>query len=303
MASSEFSERHYELAINLELISGINEYYVPSQNEEATLGYDVALVPNLPYVLEYLTHGRRGVKSPGGSGPVSAVSLFLQYKRPHFISNRNGKETEERSLKGAMPPVPYYRITLQPEQLEALLALEEEVGEEAAVCYAAAKFHLSSDFYSYKSRLDVASNSIFLSVKQVREDLYELGWTPSTPLGKHCWTYDPGGGDGVLCSEPRRLEGETFERLRGRLREAVAEAKPAREHVDLLSTRISGWRERFEEKARREELPARFEDGVPIYEPWALTDDLDPELRTRQFLDQLGIGWFLAVPMRQAEEV
>ncbi len=300
MARAEFSERHYELAINLELVRESNRYFVPSQNEEAELGYDIALVPALPPLWSSLTEGLPGVGRGSEPRLARATSLFLQYKQPEHISNRNGKEAAERAALGPGRDIPYYRFQLPKNQLEVLLDLEATVSGAAAVCYAAGVFHRRGDFYRHKAGLSVAQNSIFLRLEHVRAGLLAGGFDPAALVGDHCWTYDERGGNGLLCSEPWRIEGTTMERLRWDLRAPAAEADALEEHVDVLTRGINDWRGRWEEGDRRRRLPVREDEALPPLRYMApQIEEPSEAVKAQQFLDSLGIGWFLAIPVRK----
>lgn len=67
---------------------------------------------------------------------------------------------------------------------------------------------------------------------------------PAALEDDHCWTYDEEGGNGLLCSEPRRVEGWPLERLRSVLRARAAEAEPLEGHVGRLTSGVDDWRYR-----------------------------------------------------------
>jgi hypothetical protein len=303
MARAEFSERHYELAINLELVQASHQYFVPSQNEEAALGYDIALVPALPPIWSSLTERLPGVGRTAEPRLPRATSLFLQFKRPDYISNRNGKEAAAREAELPGPTVPYYRFELQRAQLEVLLDLQATVCGRAAVCYAAGTFHENRDFYAHKMGLDVAGNSVFLRLDEVRAELLAGGFDPAQLSEDHRWTYDRHGGHGLLCSEPRRIWGATLEDLREGLREPAAEAEPLEEHVETLTRGINDWRGRSEEQVRRGRLPVREGEELPVF-GYATPQIEEPSdaVKAQQLLDALGIGWFLAIPAHRRDQ-
>jgi hypothetical protein len=226
-----------------------------------------------------------------------ATSLFLQYKRPEHISNRRGKEAGDRAAFGPGNDVPYYRFQLPKKQLEVLLELEETVAGRAAVCYAAGVFHQRADFYHHKAGLTVAENSTFLPLEDVRADLLAMGAAPTALTEDHRWTYDVRGGNGLLRSEPRRIDGRTLESLRADLRARAAEAEELEGHVGGLSRSINDWRGRWEESKRRR-LPVRRDEEVPAFRRVRprIEEEGTPMVRAQQFLDSLGIGWFLAIP-------
>jgi hypothetical protein len=299
MATAEFSERYYELAINLELIHDASGYFVPSQNEEAKLGYDIALVPALPRIWTSLTAGLRGVGSGGGEGVPRATSLFLQYKRPEFISNRNGKEAKDRdAILGES--VPYYRFQLEQPQLGVLLDLQASCAGKAAVCYAAGIFHRREDFYAYKLASRVAEKSTFLRLDDIGRQLAGTGESAVSGQGGHCWTYDVHGGGGLLCSDPRPVAGSSFRSLRNLLREWAPRAESVESHVAEVTSQIREWRARSIEPVR-DHLPTWPDIEVPMQYRLADIEEVSNAIRAQETLDELGIGWFLAVPARRRD--
>jgi hypothetical protein len=303
MAKAEFSERHYELAVNLELVRASSQYFVPTQNEEATLGYDIALVPALPAIWSGLTAGMAGVGVTAEPRLPRATSLFLQFKRPDHISNRNGHEAAAREVAFGPSAVPYYRFELPQAQLEALLDLQATFSGRASVCYAAGIFHKRRDFYARKMRLNVAESSIFLSIDEIRASLLSGGYDPAQLSYDHRWTYDELGGRGLLCSEPRRVEGSTLEGLRANLRGSAMEAGALEEHVEILARGINDWRDRAESRPWRDRLPTREDEEGPFMLPaGARIEEPDDAVQAHEFLDALGIGWFLAIPARRRDQ-
>lgn len=298
MAYAEFSERHYELAINLELIRESSEYFVPSQNEEAKLGYDIALVPALPRAWSSLTAGLPGVGAAGEGLIPRATSLFLQYKRPEFVSNRNGKEAAARDATFPAP-VPYYRFKLEQLQMEVLLDLQASCAGRAVVCYAAGVFHKRADFYAHKLASQVADKSVFLRLDDVGTSLAAAGVAASPGSGDHRWTYDPLGTNGLLCSNPRPLEGSSIRGLRDALQDWSPRAESVEAHVADVTSQIRSWRARAIEPARHR-LPARPEAEFPMQE-YELADlhGASDAVAAQGTLDELGIGWFLAMPARR----
>lgn len=297
MARAEYSERHYELAINIELVRRSNQYYVPSQNEEAALGYDIALVPALPPLWRSLTEGLTGVGARAEPRLARATSLFLQYKLPEYVGNRNGGQTKAREAAVAGSAVPYYRFKMPREQLRVLLDLQATFAGRAAVCYTAGLFHRRASFYEHKAALSVAQNSIFLRLEEVEAGLVASGFDPAALTADHCWTCDERGSQGLLCSEPWRVEGTSLRELRETLRAPVAEAEPLERHVTSLTSDLNAWRDRWEPERRRRRLPLREDEGRVFWQAPQIEEPSET-VRTQQFLDSLGIGWFLAVPAR-----
>ena len=234
MTVAAYSERHYELAINIELVSKSNEYVVPTQNEEKDLGWDIALVPALPKLWASLTEGTTGVGEGFGHGVPNATSLFLQYKRPEYLWARNAKEASRRQA-AFRKHTPYYRFELNKEQLQRLLELQRKVEGQARVCYAAGVFHTRRDFYGLKTNSSVAQHSVFVTLEQVRAALAALEeekGQEAPETDHHVWSYDENGHNGLLNSESRPLEGMGFEELKSSLQEQRRErVEPLRRHV------------------------------------------------------------------------
>lgn len=297
MARAAFSERHYELAVNIELVRESNEYFVPSQNEEAQLGYDIALVPALPKVWSSLTQGLAGIGRQGEPRIPRATSLFLQFKRPDFVSNRNGLEASAREQAFGVHG-PYYRFELSQEQLKVLIDLQKKVAGRAAVCYAAGRFHQQGHFSSLKLASNVTANSTFLRLEDVQTQLAVGGFDPSNPSEDHFWTYDKQGGRGLLCSDPRPVDGFDLRSLKDSLKDRASGGEQLEKHVEDLRIGLGRWRAETVEPAR-DQLAARAEYELPdeLYEP-ADVGETSPEIATQQTLDALGLGWFLAMPVR-----
>ncbi len=310
MTVAAYSERHYELAINIELVSKSNEYVVPTSNQEKGLGWDIALVPALPKLWASLTEGTTGVGEGFGHGVPSATSLFLQYKRPEYLWARNAKEASRRQTT-FRKHTPYYRFELSKEQLQRLLKLQREVEGQARVCYAAGVFHTRSDFYGLKTNSSVAEHSVFVTLEQVRTALQEEAQeAPETD--HHVWSYDENGDNGLLSSEPRPLEGLGFEELKSSLQEQRRETlEPLRRHVTSLSGQLQTWMRTIDRDQLRTER-ARFDPGYElellrvdqISTRFAEIYDGSPEearsvVEVQQALDEAGIGWFVGVPVKR----
>lgn len=297
LARAEFSERHYELAVNLEMLRHSDEYFVPSQPEEKTLGYDIAVVPTLPGVWSRLAAGLPGV-GLGEPKLAPATSLFIQYKRPDFISNRKGKQSPRREEEFHRHD-PYYRIKLEKEQLEVLLDLQDRFSGRASVCYTAGCFHTRTAFYSYKLAGSVADNSIFLPLNRVKGALVAMGLHLPKVAKDHFWTYDPNGHQGLLCSEACPLEGLHWKDLQQTLRQ-VPEAEPLEQHVEAAVGALLDWR-RDSVEPRRSRLSTPSEEWTAPTPRRVLHPPTTPLIEAHEELDRLGIGWFLAVRARRRE--
>jgi hypothetical protein len=298
--------------MNLELLYGSDDssFSIPSQVAEAALGYDIALVPAMPSIWPLLGYPfpARGT-SPGygvlahRSAPTFAASLFLQYKRPEELRRSTAGEVRARRAAGADPCLPYFRYGLDPSQMQVLIALSREVGDQAVVSYAAPAFtglRLLNDLRMARS---VAAESNFLPLVRLDKALQEIGeGTAISRTSRHVWTYGEPGHKGVLCSEPVAIESwNVMDLQRLAADQAVRAGYDLRRHVVALARRIGQWEEKM---------------GIPVAGKWHPFSD--PDWRRRRFLqappevnaaisvqdsaDRQGVGWFLAlVWMDEAE--
>lgn len=287
--TAEFSEREYELAMNIELLAGGGAYSLPSQVAEKELGYDIALVPGCAAVWGKLgfARGLRGAAPGRGilshpSAPTFAASLFLQYKRPEELRGPSAKETAPRKAAGTKRHLPYLRYELGRFQLSRLVHLHHEVGPLAEVCYAAAAFVSVDLLRELQLWQGVVASSNFLSLGQVDESL-----GPSAHDGSHVWTYgDHGNTDGVLCSEPLLLEsysGWSF--LEGLARRLDEEPLELSEHLYELDQRVQAW-------------SARHWGSTSRSPEWPLLLQMPGAMRAAASIERTarrrGLGWFLA---------
>jgi len=304
VARADFNERHYELAINIELVRESREYFVPSQPEEATLGYDIALVPALPRVWQSLVEGLPGVGGKAGPAVPYATSLFVQYKTPEFLRHRNAKQAAPREKEFGLHEH-FYRFQLREAQTKSLLDLQSRFAGKASVCFAAGRFHERQHFYTLKLHSEVTENSVFLPIDDIRDDLrFEPGKQPN-----HYWTYNRAGVNGLLCSDPRSVEGMPFRGLKQNLQERTASwRQPLETHVESLTDGLRSWR-RESIEPHRDELA--WETQMPrLQEGYAAKADVDrfvvpgkarAAVEVQETLDAVGVGWFLVVPAQRRD--
>lgn len=197
-----FHERQYELAMNLELIAGSAQFFAPMQVIEEKVGYDIALVPGHMAIWANLgvkqptgvqTPVEYGAKSiPVAGGQSFAASLFVQYKRAEKMFYRSALQTGDRAQAGG--DVPFFRVYFDKDQHEVLVDLEQAVGQNAVVRYAAPLFHLIEDLWVRQSTRSVFGSSSFIP-------------PASAGIPASVWTYADDG-TSIFCSEPRRGEAE-----------------------------------------------------------------------------------------------
>jgi len=311
---AEFSERQYELAMNLELLSGAKAplFSTPSQAAEKTLGYDVALVPAFPTVWSLVGYSSppSGVIPGFGvlghdSAPTFAASLFIQYKRPVEMRGTTAREAPLRAAAGVKRSLPYFRYGLAEEQLRVLLELSREVGDRAVVCYAAPAFVELADLHEMQVHSHVCANSNFLPLPNL-DAVLGSATTAVSSDGRlpHVWTYGKAGHAGLLCSEPLAIESwqgsELWHRAVARAIEGGREVGP---HVVDLARAIEGWEETF---------------GAPVRDRWGGMPPPPGQARRLRFgqvhiesmaafnlqnaLRRQGIGWLLALARPEADD-
>jgi hypothetical protein len=286
---AEFSEREYELAMNIELLAGGGRYSVPSQVAEKALGYDIALIPGLTSVWALLGYASplAGVPPVGGvlghpSAPAFAASLFLQYKRPEELRGGSAKEAEPRRAAGATPCLPYLRYELERFQLDRLLGLQAEVSGLAEVCYAAASFIRSDELKEMQAFRQVVSSTNFLPLGKLGSLL-----GPRGPREAHVWTYGARQSEGVLCSEPRKVQSYTGWQLLEGLAEALGgEPMSVEEYVFELDQAVDAWTVK-----EFGSMPKGVDDWPWLLQmPGVVRAGLSIERAARRH----GLGWFLA---------
>lgn len=286
-----FSEREYELAMNMELLGDSRQFSLPSQIAEKDLGYDIALVPGLTAIWAELGYspGLPGVASGRGvlshpSAPTFAASLFLQYKRPEQLRGGSAKEAKTRRAAGVNPCLPYLRYQLEQEQLSRLIDLHHEIGPLAEVCYAAALFVSLKQLRACQAGRTVVRGSNFLPLAKVATAL-----APDVQRSAHVWTYsDQWMSQGVLCSDPIEIDSyrgaELIDRMSIKLEEGSAELW---HHLVELARSLEAW-------------SARHGGPLPEFAYRKLRPSSDPgpfqaAMNIEEIAKQQRLGWFLAL--------
>jgi hypothetical protein len=300
---AEFSERHYELAMNMELLRDSPLSFVPTQPEEKILGYDVALVPALPSIWDILQGARPpgAWETPDGSLPFAA-SLFLQYKRPEFLSRGSASQWSDRIERLGEHSVPYYRYELGPGQLKTLLDLSDQVGEKARVIYAAAQFHTAREFFAHRLAKTVVETSNFLPLPRLGKELVTRGVTDWSNLKEHFWTYARETGHDLLFSDPVRVQALSgADQLRGYLAERVRrDPEGLWEHLDSIADAVSGWsgvddRDKLRSSEILMRLAGTLTDSMDFPEAPASMEIVVNAFHIYRSLEKSEVGWFLAL--------
>ncbi|MDO8392477.1 MAG: hypothetical protein Q7V57_18540 [Actinomycetota bacterium] len=168
------------------------DIWSPGQVLEGALGFDVlvdvqgdasrigaligaAIPPGMYWQPMYGHH-------PGVTSAPSWASLFIQYKRPDWVTRRRGK-----FLK--LFPGPFHRFALDANQHAALIRLRSAAAGQALALYASPRFHTNTDLAFHRSRRLVLERTAFIDV----------GTTPGHQHG----AYDES--IARLCSEPEEV--------------------------------------------------------------------------------------------------
>lgn len=210
---AEFSERHFELACNVELLGSSTSFSAPSTNVERDLGYDVcmnpAVWPSLQTAPVAMAEGASStpVAAPSRAFPSSLpappplfsfASLFVQYKRPFRLETTSSAHGDARAKGfGAANAAPFFRVALSDEQHLTLVRWEEAVrGFGGIVRYAAPRFATWGTLVAHQTTGRIHKHSAWLSPKALGRSLK--------------WTYDPSGLHHMRHSEPVVIEGEVL---------------------------------------------------------------------------------------------
>ncbi|NNU63050.1 hypothetical protein [Ochrobactrum soli] len=155
----------------------------PNLVQEATLGYDVQI-------------------------GFPAVPLFFQYKLPELMTRASAFE-----IAGGLCPsltLEFFRIALMRRDVsdQHQLLIDWEGRYPGQVFYAAPSLRDCVAFNTAYNAASVVSTSVLFSP-------VDIGPLPDDKV--HTIAYKPGLSYGYFCSEPRRIEAETYDGLAGRL--------------------------------------------------------------------------------------
>ena len=191
---AEFEEKTYEFYMNSELG---DEFciYPPGQSEEGIIGIDAAMFSSNPKLWKL------GFKIPIPSGdvlkpelwdldekilksrkfPRFKCNIFVQYKRPEYISSSNGKEYPFWKK-------PYYRYRINNKQQKILCNLERNISNNSIVVYACPAFWKIYDLNDFYGKSELINNSNFVQPRNLR--------------GHQIYTFINSGKYGMAFSEP-----------------------------------------------------------------------------------------------------
>jgi hypothetical protein len=235
---SQFGERQYELAANLELLTGNGAFFTPTTSVEEHLGVDVAMTPGDPRIWRLLgISPPRGVvagsgsfrywpkSAPAAATPPFLVSLFIQYKRMTHLTRSTA--TEWGTHHG-----PYWRLELSRRQHHRLQVLEAAVGHEAVVRYAAPKFWRHEDMWQLQGAGAVLDHSLFVVPTHVSQRHTRLTWSAPIGLVGHSES------EPVRSESPHDVVRDLTRRAGERRRGRPAPEEDARVHLNVLAAAL-----------------------------------------------------------------
>lgn len=211
MPLAEFCEREYESNFNRQIRTLHKFIWTPRQAHEHFLGFDAAflsdtllifdLFPELPSLPTGMRLSPDGWQMYFGildqSFPSCYFNLFVQHKRPEFISSHLGKERFHWNH-------PYFRYDIDINQQACLEKLETVAGNDALVTYACAAFHTLQELWDHTTRTTLIQSSNFVR--------------PTVLAGHDRYSFDQPGSKGLATSEPEIVESQGFpERFQGHL--------------------------------------------------------------------------------------
>lgn len=206
---AEFKEKTYEKYFSSELARLTNITYSPDQVDEFFLGFDDAffLRPDdiLRWPFPFMRPSRRRrllgmtlseldflAAEMSELLPPFKFNLFVQYKRPEYLSRRSAQEW-------ACWDAPYFRYFTTPHQQQILEAINTQSHGRSATVYASPAFWRANDLWSIASNERIVANSNIASVARLN--------------GHTTFTYSTAGNMGKGHSEPVTLESVALEAL------------------------------------------------------------------------------------------
>jgi len=206
---AEFEEKEFESQINSAIKEKHNFIYAPGQVFEKIIGIDAAYFSENEVLWQILSGGVDAIfplqRVPGGillnptywdnieipldRLPPFQLNLFLQHKRPTYLS-------DARSSEWSFWKRPYYRYHLRAHQQLALEKLAAIAKNEALVGYACPAFHTYRELWERIKLDSIISSTNFVNAEKLS--------------GHDAYTYVDAGIKGAACSEPIEVEGFDF---------------------------------------------------------------------------------------------
>ena len=173
----EFKEKTFEKYFGHELAHLTNITFSPDQCDEARLGFDEAFFLPENWFFRfgpYVRRRRRGRltgievdefnnygKMVAEHMPPFKLNLFVQFKRPTFLTSRGAREWSDWKQS-------YYRYETTPHQQEALERIDAQSYGRAATIYASPAFWQATDLWVYMSKDAVVEHSNMVSAVKLK---------------------------------------------------------------------------------------------------------------------------------------
>lgn len=196
MVYAEFSEEHYRLFLNQELVYE-NQIFIPTQPAESSLGIDALMnSQNSRFwnMWSQLMHGTIVTENLWGSINPNhhgfniefRANLFVQHKRPELITRKTGNEFTNWNQ-------PYYRYKLDSRQQFVLSRLEANLSDnDALVVYACPACSTLSELQNFAISNRVIESSNFVKASNLENHTR--------------YTFISGGTSGLAFSEPSEIK-------------------------------------------------------------------------------------------------
>lgn len=218
----EFEEKQFEQSLNYELAIS-HEIYAPGQVLEGVLGFDVALLSShshlfaafaqmVPKGVHLQSSWWRHLPPNPDLFPPFKFNVFLQHKRPEFLSTASAREWQ--SWRG-----PYFRYDITSHQQVALAALAGCVGNSAIVAYSSPAFWENSSLWDAISAQSLVGKTHFVGAASLS--------------GHGRYTYDSACGRGLAFSEPVSINSLDFASAVRLARESAEYSSNARFLVEV----------------------------------------------------------------------
>lgn len=202
----KFEEKQFEKLIDAELF-GPGRLFPMGQVLEGVLGFDSAgFIRSRPFWRRfrpgwpppwwlpgvYPNHDLWDISESvinSDAFPKFKCNVFLQYKRPEYISSRRGREYPDWNS-------PYFRYEIDLKQQRILDQLETKVSSSALVLYACPAFWKYRQLWDYGQAASLIDNSNFCK--------------PSFLTGHRRYTFVDSGTSGKAYSEPNEIKVVNF---------------------------------------------------------------------------------------------
>lgn len=185
----DYEEKSFESALNHELLGSSPLLYAPGQVLELVLGIDAGLFVENPGFWKWWPGlGRNGVfpsHKPAPPFPSFRLNVFLQHKRPEYLTAANAKEWRYWNQA-------YFRYRLTTHQQAALEAGAAAVAKAGLVAYACPALETAAKLFDAIASQCLVDATNFVDVARLH--------------GHTHYTFIAAGIAGWACSEPERVE-------------------------------------------------------------------------------------------------